>query len=175
MEKNEFTDVEDTSTEELTDTETTTTDEEEVADYKTLYEAERGRRRRAETDLEKAKSKQVEVKDSNSTLSEEAITRKIKDDLTRDKLKDEDGLTDEELSEIEEYATVKKLSLAEALKSSAIKRIIEDSKQMKRSKELTSTDNRRVGSNNVSDEQLLAKARQGKNLSDEELARLARI
>jgi hypothetical protein len=169
--------LEDTSTEETTDTgaETSDANGEEATDYKALYEAEKGRRKRAETDLEKAKSKPAEVKTSNSTLSEAEIAKKVKDELVKDKLVEEDGLTDDELKEIEEFALVKKVSLAEAIKSPVIKRLIEDSKEMKRSKEVTSTDNRRAGSNRLSDEQLLTKARADKPLTEEELVRLARM
>lgn len=178
MEKNEFEeDVLDTSIDESIDNEAESdvATEEEALDYKALYEAEKGRRKRAETDLEKSKSK-VEVKTtSNSSLSEEEIAKKVKDTIIRDRLVEENELTDEELQEIEEFASIKKITLSEAVKSPVVKRIIEDAKEIKRSRELTSTGNSRVGSAKISDTQLLAKANSGKPLSDEELTRLARM
>lgn len=172
MDKNEYEEEDVVTTEE--ETETVETETEDEQDYKALYEAEKGRRKRAETDLEKAKAKSTTTH-SNSTLSEEEIAKKVKDQLALEKLKDEDQLTDDELQEIKDFADVKKISLSEAIKSPVIKRLIEDSKEIKRSKEITSTDNRRVGSNKISDEQLLAKANSGKSLSEEEIIRLAKM
>lgn len=161
-------DVEITSEEEVLDTEEETEQEDESqnAEYwKKKAEEFQGRLKRAETKLDKSKEKPAEkVEETSNVLSSLDLLALAKADVE-----------DEDLPDIEEYAKLKKISVREALKSTFVKNLLADKKEFKQSKEIANTGTKRSTTANVTDEQFLAKARSGKELSTEELQRLASI
>lgn len=80
---------------------------------------------------------------------------------------------EEDISEVEEYAQFKKISVAEALKSSVVKSLLSEKAEKRNVATATSVGNSRRGSAKVSDEALVANASAGKlPESDEEITRL---
>ena len=71
------------------------------------------------------------------------------------------NLDEEGLSEVMEYAKFKKISISEALKSSAVKAIIAEREENKKVAEATNTGQARRGTSKVSDDVLLENARKG--------------
>lgn len=98
--------------------------------------------------------KKVEKTENSSTLS-------LKDQIALAKSVDVD-----DIDEVVEFSTYKKISIADALKNPTLKAILSDREEQRKSAQATSTGTSRKSSNTVSDETLLENARKG-NLPDE--------
>ena len=98
--------------------------------------------------------KKVEKTENSSTLS-------LKDQIALAKSVDVD-----DIDEVVEFASYKKIAIADALKNPTLKAILSDREEQRKSAQATSTGTSRKSSNTVSDETLLANARKG-NLPDE--------
>lgn len=179
MEKNEeevleTEEVVETEEVEETETEGETSEEEEV-DYKALYEAEKGRRKRAESTVDKLKTTKSEepkkeVKEDNlSSFLQEAL-----DEITVKGLKKQ-GFGSEDINDIKEYARLKKISVEDALEAEPVKRMLENATELSTSNKVLNKEPVKVSSGKLSDSQILAKAQTGKQLTDAELERLAYI
>jgi hypothetical protein len=155
--------LEDTEVEE--EAEETQDDSQNAEYWKQKAEEYQGRLKRAETKLEKSKDKPAEkTEEASNMLSSLDLLALAKADIE-----------DEDLPDIEEYAKFKKISVREALKTDFVKNLISDKKEFKKSKEITTTGAQRATTATVTDSQILAKAKSGKELSDEELKRLANM
>jgi hypothetical protein len=85
-------------------------------------------------------------------------------------------IADEDIADVVEYATLKKISISEALKSSVVKGILADKAETRKVAEGTSTGGGKRGNAKLSDEALMANARAGKMPeSDEDISRLSRL
>lgn len=83
------------------------------------------------------------------------------------------NVPDEDITEVVEYATFKKISVAEALKTSFIKGILEEKAENRRVEEGTNTGTNKRNSGALTDEMLLNNARKGiMPESDEDIRRL---
>ena len=84
------------------------------------------------------------------------------------------GVTEsEDIQEVVDYAKFKKISVAEALKSSVVKTTIAEKKEQRATAQATNTGATRRSSSKVSDDTLVSKAQKGEIPdSDEDLARL---
>lgn len=82
----------------------------------------------------------------------------------------------EDISEVVEYATLKKISVADALKSTVVKAILSENAEKRTVAEATNVSTTKRGSGKISDETLLANASKG-NLpdNDDDLRRLIRL
>jgi len=142
------------------DVDTETTDEGDVDDVEEL----RARLEKAERDYNnqkiRAEKAEAEAKARRNEKSEAPKQGNLSAfDLVAIAKADIDEDT---LNEVQDYAKWKKISVSEALKSSAIKAIIEEKAENKRIAEATNTGTARRGSQKASDESLLANARAGK-------------
>lgn len=82
-------------------------------------------------------------------------------------------VSQDNISEVEEYAKYKKISISEALKSSTLKTILAEKDEQRKIASATNIGTSRRGSSKVSDEALISNARSGKlPESDEEINRL---
>lgn len=82
-------------------------------------------------------------------------------------------IADEDIDDIKDYAALKKISVAEALKSSVIKSLLAERKEERVTAEATATGNKRGGVKAPSGDELLARAREGKMpTSDSEIEKL---
>jgi len=87
-------------------------------------------------------------------------------------------IPNEDIEEVLEYAKFKKISIAEALKSSVVKATLADKSEIRKSAEATNTGNTRRGNSRTSDTEVLSNARKGilpKENDDDAIARLAKI
>lgn len=81
---------------------------------------------------------------------------------------------EEDIDEVVEYATLKKISVSEALKSDIVKTILASKAEQRKVAEGTNTGTARRGSAKLSDEALISNAMSGKYPdSDEDMKRLA--
>jgi hypothetical protein len=137
---------------------------EEETDFATKYEEEKARRIKAEEAIEKAKKKgkTAPAVQSNGLSTADIIA------LTRANIEDED------IDEVLDYARYRKISVAEALKSSVVKATLSERAEERKSAQAVYTGGgtRRAGGS-VSDERLMADASKG-NLPESE-ADLARL
>ncbi len=86
------------------------------------------------------------------------------------------NIDDEDLDEVLDYASYKKLPIHEALKSSILKATLAEKAELRKSAQAVNTGATRRASGQVSDERILADARKGAlPESDEDIARLARM
>lgn len=122
-----------------------------------------GRLKRAETKLAKTKETKTETTQNNTDLTGKDLLA-----IMNAKVDAED------LDVVTEYATFKKISVAEALKSSIVLNTLKEKAEMRRTAEVSHTGSSRISTNKVSDEQILEKARSGK-LSDGDIDRLVNI
>lgn len=82
----------------------------------------------------------------------------------------------EDIDEVREYAQLKKISIAEALKTSIVKSILSEKAEQRKSAEASNTGGSKRSSGKVTDEVLLAKAAKGEMPdSDEEIQRLYKL
>ena len=132
-----------------------------------------------EVDWEHEAKKWKGIAQRNLTKTEKAVEAKTdtpalsaKDILAVSKA----GIEPEDLDEVIEYASFKKIPLHEALKSTVIKATLAEKNEQRKSADATNTGSARRGSSVITDEQLLADAKKG-NLpdSDADLARLVKL
>ncbi len=96
----------------------------------------------------------------------------IKDSLALQKA----NIAEEDLDEVLDYAKFKKVSVAEALKSSILQTTLKQRAEERTTAEATRTGKARAGNTSLSDEQLLANAAKGELPEDEaDLGRLWRL
>lgn len=85
-------------------------------------------------------------------------------------------LDDNDMSEVVEYATFKKISISEALKAPVIKNMIAESAEKRKVAEGTNTGGGRRGNGKLTDEALLSNSKKGElPESEEDMKRLARL
>lgn len=85
-------------------------------------------------------------------------------------------IADEDIPEVLKYAKMENISIAEALKSTIVKTILETKAEQRKVAEGTSTGGGKRGNAKVTDELLISNARAGKlPESEEDMARLARL
>jgi hypothetical protein len=166
MEKNEFEDevINETEEETLEDEAKT---EDEAPDYKKLYEAEVGKRKRYEKDAKQAKEAKKETpaeSDNEVKLSTSEMLALVKAEVA-----------DEDIEEIMEYAKFKKISIKEAINSNYIKTTLKEKAEMRKSQELAYSGTSRKGTQSVSPTAVYEKAKHGGTLSEAELEKLASL
>ena len=139
----------------------------------TAQEADREERlRKAE---EVAQNQKIRAEKAESQLKKpekENITPKTDDSLSQTDLIAvlKADISEEDISEVTDYAKLKKISVAEALKSSVVKAILSEKKEERKTAEATSTGVTRRGSTKPSSSQLMENAEKGiMPESDEEL------
>lgn len=77
-------------------------------------------------------------------------------------------VSEEDIGEVEEFARFKKISIAEALKSTTVQSILRDKAEQRKTAEATNTGSSRRSTSKVSDEFLVSNARSGKLPENEE-------
>lgn len=83
---------------------------------------------------------------------------------------------EDDIEEVREYAVLKKISIAEALKSNVIKTILGDKAEQRKTAAASNTTTSKRGSGAMTDEMLLAKAQKGDlPESAEDIAKLYKI
>jgi hypothetical protein len=143
-----------------------TEEEEDTTDWKAVAAEEKAKREKAEQTIIKAKQKpKVESVTTNGLSTSDIIA------LTRANIADED------IEEVLDYAKYRKISVAEALKSSVVKATLSEKSEERKSAQAVHTGGgtRRAGGT-ISDERLLADASKGiMPDSEEDIARIARL
>lgn len=145
---------------------------EDEVDYKALFEKEKQIAENQKIRAEKAESK---LKGGNSTGRGE--TSKMDGLSTLDVIAlAKANLDDEAIKEAMDYAKYKKISIAEAIKSPAVKATIALIEENKRVSEASNTGSARRGASKISDETLVENAKKGiLPDSDADLQRLVKI
>lgn len=151
---------------ELIEEEDDSTEEGDSVDWKAKALEEEARRKKAEEAIEKAKKKgkTAPVVSTNGLSTADIIA------LTRANLNDED------VDEVVEYASLKKISISEALKTDIVQATIKIREEKRASANAVHTGTTRRANNGTSDERLLDNARAGKMPENEsDMARLAEL
>jgi len=112
-------------------------------------------RNKANKPAETAKEVKTE---SNSTLSTKDLYALM-----------ENKVSEEDIDEVTEYAQLKKVSIAEVLKSSAVKALLKEKSEMRNVALATNTGIARRSSSKISDEDMVANANKG-NLPEDAVA-----
>lgn len=73
---------------------------------------------------------------------------------------------EDDISDVEEYAKFKNISLADALKSPVVQTIIKDKEEQRKTANATNVRNVRAGSTKVNPQDLIDKARKGEKIED---------
>lgn len=164
---NEVETLEETQEEELLVEEEDDSSEEDTVDWKAKALEEEARRKKAEEAIEKAKKKgkTVPAVQTNGLSTTDIIA------LTRANIADED------IDEVLDWANHKKISVAEALKSTVIKATLAERAEERTSAQAVHTGGGTRRANSVvSDDRLLADAQKGiMPESDADLARLTKL
>lgn len=84
-------------------------------------------------------------------------------------------VNEEDISEVENYAKFKGISVAEALKTSVVKTLLSEKEEMRKTANATNVKGSRVGSSKATPADLLSKARTGGQVDDFEALALARL
>lgn len=79
------------------------------------------------------------------------------------------NIDEDDIQDIQDYAKFKKISIAEALKSSVIKNTLKEKQEKRDTANATNTGNARHSITKVSDEMILDKAKKGQEVDIEEL------
>jgi hypothetical protein len=127
--------------------------EAENAKLKKAYEDQK---RRAEIAESKAKSVKPVTTQTNSTLT-------VKDGFALAKA----NVNDEDIDDVLEYANFKKISVADALKSSVVKSLLAEKEEFRTSQQASTSSTTRRATPKITDDTILENARQGK-LGDSE-------
>ena len=148
--------------------EATTEQTNEVIDWearaKKAEELANNQKIRAEKAEKLAKSVKTEVKQDSSISTKDLYA------LTKANVSEDD------ISDVEEYARFKKISISEALKSSTLKAILSEKEENRLVANATSVSNSKRTSGKISDESLLDKARKGDMPSnDSDIVRLIKL
>lgn len=138
----------------------------------------------------KTKALELEEKYNNQKIRAEKAEKKAKEgsvpqtqsQAKKDDLSSSDlyalmtsKVPQEDISDVKEYADLKGISIAEALKSNVVKTILKENEESRNVTEATNTGGSRRVSTRVSDEALLSKAMKGDfPENDEEIRRLIR-
>ena len=174
MEKNDYKDTELEETNlDTQEEETQEEGEEGELDYKKLYEAEIGRRRRAEKEAKNAKDSPKET--LKETLKEKVSTDNVQLTTAEIIALAKAEVSDEDIEEIMDYSKFKNISVKEALNSSVVKTLLKEKAEHRKSEEVSYSGTARKGTAKVSNEAILANAQSGVNLTKDELRRLAEI
>lgn len=124
------------------------------------------------------KKKAQSTEDKKEVDSKPVIQKKSNYDLS---LKDilaltKNGVNEEDVDEVIEFAKYKKISVMEALQNNIVKSTLQEKEENRRIAQATASGNTRRGTSKVSDEQLLANARKGiLPDNDDDIFRLANI
>jgi hypothetical protein len=142
--------------------------DDETVDWKAIalknQEAYKNQKTRAEIAEGKAK---VAKPQANQTQPETTLT--VKDGFALAKA----NVNDEDIDEVLEYANFKKISVADALKSSVVKSLLAEKEEFRTSQTVSITANARRASPKITDDTILDNARKGKlDDSDEGIERL---
>lgn len=78
-------------------------------------------------------------------------------------------VAEEDISEVEEYASFKKISIAEALRTSVVKSLLAEKQEKRNTANATNTGSARRSPAKISDEEILAKARKGDEVDTDKL------
>lgn len=144
--------VEETTTEE-TEPKVEEVEDEEVedtTDWKAEAEKEKEARLKAERAIEQAKKKGKNTPATNGLSAQDLIA------LTKANIESDD------LDEVLDYASYKKIGIAEALNSSILKATLAEKAEHRKSAQVVNTGSTRRANGAVTDERLLADARTGK-------------
>ncbi len=130
-----------------------------------------------DTNLEEAEEVDVEaILKENATLKAQknhwkdkaTKTREVKTETQSSNLNSKDlfalmkaNVSEEDIDDVVEYATFKKIPVSEALKTSAVKAILADKSEFRKTAEVTNTGNSRRNVSKVSDEILLSNMKKG--------------
>lgn len=111
----------------------------------------------------KATTGKTEVKpETKQTQNEQSLS--IKDTFALMKA----DVSEDDIEDVAEYAKFKKISIAEALKSSVVKSMIAEKEEFRKSQEASTTPNAKRGTPKVTDDVILENARKGKLGESEE-------
>jgi hypothetical protein len=146
------------------ETETAEGEEETVpkAEFEKIKQIAENQRIRAEK-AEKASKKAPEVE--ASTLSNKDMLAILRE-----------GVDDDDIPEVQAYAKIKGITVAEALKTSLVRSMLDEKKEERKTAEVTAAGNKRPSSKSSSGQELLDKARRTGQLpdSEEELQKLVK-
>lgn len=159
--------VEETTEEEevgYVETEPAEEEEEDTTDWKAVALEEKAKREKAEQTIIKAKQKPKAPAVANASgLSATDLIA-----LTKANLEETD------LDDVLDYASYKKITVAEALRSSVVKATLAENAEKRKSSIAVNNGSGRRATNGTSEDQLLANARAGKMPDSEaDMARLA--
>jgi hypothetical protein len=101
------------------------------------------------------KKAQEKKEDKKETVKEVSVTFKDSYALMQA------GVHEEDIDEVVEYATFKKISVSEALKSDVVKTILSNKSEFRKTAEITNAGSARRGATKLSDEALLSKLKDG--------------
>ena len=140
-------------------------EEEKEAKFKKaeeIAENQRLRAEKAEAEAKKLKGGKDESTPKNDSISQTDMYALIKADVPQ-----------EDISEVTEYATLKKISIADALKTTFVKTLLSGKAEERKTAEATNTNGSRRGNAQVSEDTLLGNASKGElPESDSDLDRL---
>lgn len=120
----------------------------------------------------KPEKKETQSKVEPKTISKSEPKLSVQDFYSLTK----NNISEEDIEDVTEFATFKKISISEALKSPTLKAILSEKAEKRSIAEATHTGTSTRGTAKVSDETLLSNARKGiMPEKEEDIARLARI
>lgn len=137
-------------------------DDSEDVDYKALYQQEAEARQKAE-DVAKSQKIRAEKAERGQKAEKAAPTAENKNELSQmDMLAIiRSNVPDEDIAEVTDYAKLKGMSVAEALKTPTVKAILSERAEVRQSASAASTGPTRRGTSKVSDETLIRNAEKG--------------
>lgn len=161
----------DTAEEEVLETSSETIEEmqEKLAKAEELAKNQKIRAEKAEKLAKSLKEKEEEKPEAKAPTAGELSSKDLYALM-------EAKVPQDDIDEVREYAQLKKISIAEALKTSIVKSILSEKAEQRKSAEASNTGGSKRGSGKVTDEALLAKAAKGEMPdSDEEIQRLYKL
>lgn len=146
-------------------------------DLATQLKAERDARLKAE---EVAKNQRIRAekaeKLAKSSTKEEVKAEAAQGMTTRDVIAlTKANIHEDDISEVEEYAKFKNISVADALKSSVVKTLIKEKEEMRKTANVANTSNARRSQVRPTGQDLIAKAVKGETVDDIEALAQARM
>lgn len=155
-----------------------TTNEGESQDYEAKFKAEREARLKAE---EVARNQKIRAEKAEK-LAKPTSKEEVKQDSNPSSISTRDllalskaNLHEDDIPEVEEYAKFKKISLADALKSSVVKTLIGEKEEMRKTANAANTSNARRGQSKPTGSDLIAKAQKGDSVDDFDALAQARM
>lgn len=145
----------DTETEEVVETDTVETDEsgvdEQNGDFEAKLKEKDDKIRQLESVIVKHKKEsKIEKPKESSELSQNDLYALIKNDVHED-----------DVSEVVDYARVKKITVKEALQSNVVKAILRDKEETRKTAQVSNTGTTRKSPTKVDADTLVEKARKG--------------